>query len=54
VGSGAANLAVVDAGPLIHLSEIGCLPLLRVFDILVVLDSDRSKDYAAKDFSRDY
>jgi hypothetical protein len=34
VGIGAVNIAVADAGPLIHLTEIGCLPLLRVFDIL--------------------
>jgi predicted nucleic acid-binding protein len=34
VGIGAVNTAVADAGPLIHLTEIGCLPLLRIFDIL--------------------
>jgi len=28
--------AVADAGPLIHLTEIGCLPVMRIFDILHV------------------
>lgn len=33
VGTGEVNAAVADAGPLIHLTEIGCLPFLRIFDI---------------------
>ena len=28
MGTGEVNVAVADAGPLIHLTEIGCLPLL--------------------------
>jgi len=31
--------AVADAGPLIHLAEIKCLPLLRLFDIIHVPDA---------------
>ena len=31
--------AVADAGPLIHLAEINCLPLLRLFDIIHVPDA---------------
>jgi predicted nucleic acid-binding protein len=31
--------AVADAGPLIHLAEIGCLPLLRLFDIIHIPDA---------------
>ena len=34
MGAGEANTAVADSGPLIHLTEIGCLSLLRIFDIL--------------------
>ncbi|MCK4487875.1 MAG: hypothetical protein KAU38_14090 [Desulfobacterales bacterium] len=34
MGTGGVKGAVVDAGPLIHLTEIGCLPLLRIFDTL--------------------
>src|SRR5262245_27131212 len=30
------NHAVTDAGPLIHLAEIGCLSLLRIFDRLSI------------------
>ena len=33
------NHAVADAGPLIHLSEIGCLSLLRIFDRLSIPDA---------------
>ncbi|MCG2768454.1 MAG: hypothetical protein L6435_08740 [Anaerolineae bacterium] len=32
------NIAVADAGPLIHLAEIGCLPLLSIFDITNLYD----------------
>jgi len=39
MGFGAVNVAVVDAGPLIHLTEIGCLSLLRIFDILHIPDA---------------
>jgi hypothetical protein len=37
VGSGQLA-AVVDTGPLIHLAEIDCLPLLSIFEELHVLD----------------
>lgn len=36
MGTGEVNAAVADAGPLIHLTEIGCLPFLHIFDILHV------------------
>jgi predicted nucleic acid-binding protein len=36
VGAGGVSAAVVDAGPLIHLTEIGGLALLRLFDVLHV------------------
>ena len=39
MGPGAVNVAVVDAGPLIHLTEIGCLSLLRIFDTLHIPDA---------------
>lgn len=39
MGAGALSTAVADAGPLIHLTEIGGLPLLRVFDILHIPDA---------------
>ncbi len=31
--------AVADAGPIIHLNEVGCLPFLRVFDALHIPDA---------------
>lgn len=39
MGSKAGDIAVADAGPLIHLTEIGCLPLLRIFDTLHIPDA---------------
>jgi len=39
VGSGEVSLAVADAGPLIHLNEIGCLSLLRIFETLHIPDA---------------
>jgi len=36
VGDGKLKEAVADSGPLIHLSEIGCLQLLSLFDRLYV------------------
>jgi predicted nucleic acid-binding protein len=39
VGVGEISLAVTDAGPLIHLYEIGCLSLLRVVDRLHAPDA---------------
>ena len=36
MGTGQLNTAVADAGPLIHLSEIGCLSVMCIFDILHV------------------
>lgn len=33
------NVAVADAGPLLHLAEIGCLSLLGLFDTLHVPDA---------------
>ncbi|MCX6113086.1 MAG: hypothetical protein NTY22_07405 [Proteobacteria bacterium] len=34
MGNGTVNIAVSDAGPLIHLSEISCLSLLRIFETI--------------------
>jgi predicted nucleic acid-binding protein len=31
--------AVADAGPIIHLNEVGCLPFLRVFNVLHIPDA---------------
>jgi len=39
VGTGEVTIAVSDAGPLIHLTEISCLPLLRIFDTLHIPDA---------------
>lgn len=36
MGSGKLKAAVTDSGPLIHLSEIGCLPFLFIFDSLYI------------------
>jgi hypothetical protein len=36
VGHGKLRTAVSDSGPLIHLAEIGCLRLLRIFDTLCI------------------
>lgn len=34
MGGGKLKAAVIDAGPLIHLAEIGCLRFLQVFETL--------------------
>jgi predicted nucleic acid-binding protein len=34
MGTGPVTAAVADAGPLIHLNEIGCLALLQIFAVL--------------------
>jgi len=39
VGSGRLKAAVADAGPLIHLTEIGYLPLMSVFEALHIPDA---------------
>jgi predicted nucleic acid-binding protein len=39
VGPGGLKAAVADAGPLIHLTEIGCLPLLQTFESLHIPDA---------------
>ena len=39
MGAGSVGTAVADAGPLIHLHEIGCVPFLRVFGALLIADS---------------
>jgi predicted nucleic acid-binding protein len=39
VGLGEGDSAVTDAGPLIHLTEIGCLPLMSIFRSLHITDS---------------
>jgi predicted nucleic acid-binding protein len=39
VGSGRVNVAVADAGPLIHLTEIGCLSFLHIFETLHIPDA---------------
>lgn len=36
MGDGELKEAIADSGPLIHLSEIGCLQLLALFDILII------------------
>ena len=36
MGNGKLKTAAVDAGPLIHLAEIGCLRFLSIFDNLCV------------------
>lgn len=39
MGSRRVNVAVADAGPLIHLNEIGCFSLLRIFETLHIPDA---------------
>lgn len=39
MGSREVNVAVADAGPLIHLNEIGCFSLLRIFETLHIPDA---------------
>lgn len=39
MGAGAITNAVADAGPLIHLTEVGCLSLLRIFACLAIPDA---------------
>ena len=39
MGTGEVTIAVADAGPLIHLTEIGCFPLLHIFDTLHIPDA---------------
>jgi predicted nucleic acid-binding protein len=39
LGAGVESESVADAGPLIHLTEIGCLYLLAIFDALHVPDA---------------
>lgn len=39
MGARRADIAVADAGPLIHLYEIGCLSLLRIFEALHLPDA---------------
>ena len=39
MGEGKLNQAVVDSGPVIHLSEIEALPLLRIFSALHLPDA---------------
>jgi predicted nucleic acid-binding protein len=41
-------VAVVDAGPLIHLAEINCLPLLQSFGTLYLADAVWSETVGAK------
>ncbi|MBW2072853.1 MAG: hypothetical protein JRI89_16605 [Deltaproteobacteria bacterium] len=36
MGPGKLKPAVADSGPLIHLNEIGCLPALRIFEVLYI------------------
>lgn len=38
MGLGTGSIAVADAGPLIHLTEIGCLSLLGIFDTVHIPD----------------
>ena len=39
MGSGEVNAAVADAGPIIHLGEIGCLFVLKVFGVVHIPNS---------------
>ncbi len=39
MGVGSMSAAVADAGPLIHLAEVGCLTLLRGWDVLYIPDA---------------
>ena len=39
MGAEEVSLAVADAGPVIHLNEIGCLSLLRIFETLHIPDA---------------
>ncbi len=46
MGNAGVNSAVADAGPLIHLREIGCLALLTIFDELHVPESVWAEAFA--------
>lgn len=46
------KVAVADAGPLIHLSEIGCLPLLDLFEAILVPDAVWSEAVGSRAVSR--
>jgi predicted nucleic acid-binding protein len=39
VGSGELGDAAVDAGPLVHLTEVGCLSFLHIFGALHIPDA---------------
>jgi predicted nucleic acid-binding protein len=39
VGAEKVNASVTDAGPLIHLTEVGCLHFLKIFDALHIPDA---------------
>jgi len=39
VGNEGLRIAVIDSGPIIHLTEIGCLSLLRIFSALHIPDA---------------
>lgn len=39
MGNGKLKAVVVDAGPMIHLNEIGCISLLHIFSVLHIPDA---------------
>ncbi|MBS1254156.1 MAG: hypothetical protein MAG451_03212 [Anaerolineales bacterium] len=48
MGTGRVEVAVTDAGPLIHLAEIDCLRFLRIFDDLHIPDAVWSETVGQK------
>lgn len=53
MGNGKINSAVADAGPLIHLNEIACLSLLRIFEIIHIPDAVLSETVGQLRISQD-
>ena len=48
MGAGKMTVAITDAGPLVHLNEISCLVLLRIFDTLHIPDAVWSETVGQK------
>jgi predicted nucleic acid-binding protein len=53
LGNGTVNAAVSDAGPLIHLREISCLSLLRIFETLHIPNAVWSETVGQDRVSKD-
>jgi len=53
LGNGTVNIAVSDAGPLIHLREISCLSLLRIFETLHIPNAVWSETVGQDRVSKD-